>query len=198
MSNLFDPGGERILAAALTLFARHGFQRASMADVAREAGIARATLYLRFADKRALFEALAASLVDQALADAQAAWDPAADLADAIAAVVLAKELRFFRMINATSHGAELLAVDADLTSRHVSRLNERYAALLTCCAQDAEAHEADLGAFDGAAGFARFIATAGAGLKYEVRAEAPYRDAIQRLARVAARAANPRKETIP
>ena len=54
----------RILEAGLVLFARHGFPRTSMADIAREAGIARATLYLHFRDKRAVFEALAAALAE--------------------------------------------------------------------------------------------------------------------------------------
>ena len=46
-----------------------------MVDIAREAGIARATLYLRFSEKRAVFEALAAALVDEALVAAEAAWN---------------------------------------------------------------------------------------------------------------------------
>jgi len=55
MSIMSEQSVRRILEAALTLFARHGFKRSSMADIAREAGVARATLYLRFADKSAVF-----------------------------------------------------------------------------------------------------------------------------------------------
>ena len=62
MSIVSDQSVRRVLEAGLTLFSRHGFKRTSMADIAREAGVARATLYLRFADKRAVFEALAASM----------------------------------------------------------------------------------------------------------------------------------------
>ncbi|GGF81118.1 TetR family transcriptional regulator [Azorhizobium oxalatiphilum] len=47
-----------ILAAALTVFAANGFASARLDDVAREAGIAKGTLYLYFADKQALFEGL--------------------------------------------------------------------------------------------------------------------------------------------
>jgi AcrR family transcriptional regulator len=47
-----------ILEAALVEFAAHGFAAARLDDVARRAGIAKGTLYLYFADKEALFEAL--------------------------------------------------------------------------------------------------------------------------------------------
>jgi AcrR family transcriptional regulator len=47
-----------ILDAALVEFAAHGFAAARLDDVARRAGIAKGTLYLYFADKEAMFEAL--------------------------------------------------------------------------------------------------------------------------------------------
>ena len=181
-----------MLTAGQTLFARHGFQRTSMADIAREARIARATLYLRYSDKRALFEALAAMLVDDALRGAEAAWDDDGEMASNLEAVVLAKELDFFHLINATPHGAELLAIDAELTHRHVTRLDAGYTSLLTRFAEVAEQKGADLTAFGGADGLAEFVATAGAGLKHEVRTEPAYRDAVRRLARVTAAAAQP------
>ena len=192
MSSMSEQALRRILTAAQTLFGRHGFQRTSMADIAREAGIARATLYLRYSDKRALFEALAAMLVDDALESAETAWDDDGEFAANLEAVVLAKEIGFFRLINATPHGAELLAIDAELTHRHVTRLDAGYTSLLTRFAEVAEQKGADLTAFGGADGLAEFVATAGAGLKHEVRTEPAYRDAVRRLARVTAAAAQP------
>lgn len=47
-----------ILDAALVEFAAHGFAAARLDDVARRAVVAKGTLYLYFADKEALFEAL--------------------------------------------------------------------------------------------------------------------------------------------
>ncbi len=41
----------RILSAATALFIRHGYRRASLDEVAREAGVAKGTLYLYFASK---------------------------------------------------------------------------------------------------------------------------------------------------
>lgn len=47
-----------ILDAAATLFVRYGFDKTSVADIAREAGISKGAIYLHFASKDALFEAL--------------------------------------------------------------------------------------------------------------------------------------------
>src|SRR5262245_18672051 len=56
-----------ILAAALSVFASHGFAAARLDDVAARAGVAKGTLYLYFRDKEALFEALVRSAVSPLL-----------------------------------------------------------------------------------------------------------------------------------
>ena len=189
MSSLSDETSHRVLRAALTLFSRHGFQRTSMADVAVEAGIARATLYLRYCDKRALFAGLADSLVTDALRAAEAAWTPGHALAGNLAATILAKDLPLWRLLHAP-HGAELLALDADLTRRHVERLDTGFAELL---AQRAAGEPGlDLTVVEGAAGFGAFLAAAAAGLKHETRTEAAYLAAIDRLCAVVAKAVTP------
>ena len=58
---------QSILAAALTVFASHGFAAARLDDVAARAGVAKGTLYLYFRDKEALFEALVRSAVSPLL-----------------------------------------------------------------------------------------------------------------------------------
>lgn len=179
-----------MLEAGLTLFSRHGFRRTSMADIAREAGTARATLYLHFADKSALFARLAAAIVDDALAKAQSAWIEGAPLAQNLEATVLGKDLDVFRLLRSTPHGADLLDLNADLAKREAARLEQGFAALLTRRAEAAERSGARLQAFGGPEGFAAFLATTASGIKYESRSEADYRTAIRRLARVTAAAA--------
>lgn len=131
MPNVSDELTKHTLEAAGTLFARHGFHHANMADIAREAGISRATLYLRYSDKKALLEALVASLVSETLNSAEAAWRADADFAENLEATILANELIFFRLLVETPHGAELLAVDAVLTRAHAERLDREFSALL-------------------------------------------------------------------
>jgi AcrR family transcriptional regulator len=67
------PGVRRqaILDAALAVFAEHGYEAASLDEVARRAGIAKGTLYLYFKGKEALFESLIRSAIDPVLARLQ-------------------------------------------------------------------------------------------------------------------------------
>lgn len=53
-----DPRSQQILDAALTLILRQGYDKTSVGDVAAEAGISRGTVYLYFANKERLVEAL--------------------------------------------------------------------------------------------------------------------------------------------
>ncbi|SMQ86117.1 transcriptional regulator, TetR family [Devosia lucknowensis] len=63
----------RVLAAASTLFLRNGIRATTMEAIAREAQIAKPTLYAQFADKHAIFSAL----LEQLVADKHAAFDAA-------------------------------------------------------------------------------------------------------------------------
>jgi AcrR family transcriptional regulator len=53
---------EQILAAAFEVFAAHGYEAARLDDVAKQAGIAKGTIYLYFQDKERLFQAVVRSL----------------------------------------------------------------------------------------------------------------------------------------
>jgi TetR/AcrR family fatty acid metabolism transcriptional regulator len=81
-----------ILSAAERVFAIHGFDAATMEQIAQEAQYATGTIYLYFKDKHALYAALIASklssMVDQVEKAAQAAApaDPANRLRNAIQA----------------------------------------------------------------------------------------------------------------
>jgi AcrR family transcriptional regulator len=63
-------GGRRglVLAAALDTFARYGYQKTSMEDVARAAAISRPGLYLLFGSKQELFRAAVTQALDRSLA----------------------------------------------------------------------------------------------------------------------------------
>lgn len=186
----------RIGDAALLLFARHGFARTSMADIAREAQVARATVHLAFRDKTALFEHLAGQLVDDMLAAAAAAWaaDPDQAPADRLARALLACDLPLYRLLHAAPHGAELLSLDADLTRRHAERLDSGLDALLAT--QLAAIPGLDPAGFGAWADAARFIRTASAGLKHTARDEPGFVRAIGQLAYAAITAlAGPRPD---
>jgi AcrR family transcriptional regulator len=56
---------EKILAAAFEVFAAHGYEAARIDDVARQAGIAKGTIYLYFRDKERLFRAVVRGLLQK-------------------------------------------------------------------------------------------------------------------------------------
>ena len=170
MSSLSTIGVTQVFAAALAVFGRQGFQRTSMAEVAKAAGMSRAALYLRFADKAALFQDLAAWMVSESLRLAEAAWRDDASFAANLEATILAKDLPLYRLLHASPHGAAMLAVDAELTRAHAERLDAGFRALLTRRAGNVARQGGDLAAFGGEAGFGAFLAVAAGGLKHEVR----------------------------
>ena len=53
---------DRILSAAESIFARFGFRRASMSQIADEAGLTRQALYHHYSSKEALFRAVVEQL----------------------------------------------------------------------------------------------------------------------------------------
>lgn len=52
---------DQVLEGARTVFMRDGYERASVDDIAREAGVSKATLYAYFPDKRLLFLEIASA-----------------------------------------------------------------------------------------------------------------------------------------
>ena len=63
---------DQVLEAALAVFGRFGFRKASMDEVAKAAAISRPGLYLHFASKEALFKATMKRELDAALDEARA------------------------------------------------------------------------------------------------------------------------------
>lgn len=74
---------EAILRAAERVFGDKGFERASIAGITQEAGVAQGTFYLHFADKKAVFVALVEELghsLRAALREATAGLDDRIDV----------------------------------------------------------------------------------------------------------------------
>jgi AcrR family transcriptional regulator len=67
----------RLLKAAGTVFARHGYERATLDEVARQAGVSKGAVYYNFASKEELFLALLEERLVARLGDVERAFDEA-------------------------------------------------------------------------------------------------------------------------
>ena len=102
---------EQIAEAALRLFARYGYKRTSMDDIAREAGVARATLYLHFKGKDDVFRAMLASLGGQVETRCREALAQSGPFAQRLAGLMEAHHGTAFAAFSAGEHLGELKAV---------------------------------------------------------------------------------------
>ncbi len=100
---------EAIIDAAFDLFRHYGYRRTSMEDIARAAGVAKGTLYLYFASKEELFEAIARMLAARMLTAIQEAIACDQPLEELFLGVLDAKLGAVWRWIYSSPHAAELL-----------------------------------------------------------------------------------------
>ncbi|XVK46012.1 TetR/AcrR family transcriptional regulator [Pseudomonas syringae] len=118
-----DQAGEaerRLLDAALQRFLACGFEGTSCEDIARAAGASKATLYARYANKEALFEAVVRRHVATLLAPAETT--PALPLEGRLRHVghgilehaLQADTLAMMRLVIATSNRTPLLAAEVN------------------------------------------------------------------------------------
>ncbi len=156
---------ERILNAGFTLFARYGFRRTSMEDIATEAGLSRAALYLQFHNKEDIFRALATDLHEEALAQAGSVLERDERLTERLGAAVEAKTLRMLEIAHTSPHGNELMdeknRLCGDLATDSEQRFQEMLTRSLTRADKAGEIHLATSGlsAREAAEIFARAVA---------------------------------------
>lgn len=176
-----------IMEAGFRTFAAYGYRRVAMADIAREAGMSRAALYLHFCNKEDIFRSLIGQYFTQAEADLRAALAGGGALDAQICAGFQAICGEAFRAMVESPHGPELLdsknSVGAEVARAGDARLNAVWADWLR--------HEAASGrvVLDGPAGeVAQVLMAALHGIKEEARDWAGLQAGMARLARLMAR----------
>ncbi len=136
---------DRILSAAENIFARFGFRRASMGQIADEAGLTRQALYHHYPSKEALFRAVVEELHEHAYAaEAAAGLDQeqaGKGLADILAAQIGARFRYLLECVEESPQAEELLSEhqvqtrdlyqsfiehNADLRAETIDRVCER------------------------------------------------------------------------
>lgn len=127
-----------ILAAAQTCFWRNGIRRTAIEDVAREAEVAKGTVYLYFASKEELFASLASELCRAALVGVREALAGRDPLTRRLAAALDAKIGYFHRLLAGSPHAAELMDSKAAVAERSFAALERDFHAALERALADA------------------------------------------------------------
>jgi AcrR family transcriptional regulator len=122
---------DRILDAAQSLFVRYGVKRTSIDDVAREARIAKGTVYLSFRSKAELFSAIADRLCANTLADARRIVLEATPPTDRLVGVLDCYIGATHRLVAQSPHIAELTASTEALSAAAFDTLDGHIRSLL-------------------------------------------------------------------
>jgi AcrR family transcriptional regulator len=175
-----------ILDAALRVFGQYGYRRTSMDDIAREAQIGKGTIYLSFASKEEVFQALAQRLAQRMLAGAEAASRRPGTTADKLAAMHAAWFGTYADTISRSPHAADLLDAKHHLSADLAADAASRYQRLVRDVITEAAAGELDLepaGLTPGTA--AELLIASARGLEPSASSPAAYRRQLTTLVRV-------------
>jgi len=168
-----NEGGRRqhVLDAALLIFARYGYRKTSMEDVARAADISRPGLYLYFPSKQDLFRAAVTYALDGDVAAAERTLtDPERPLRDRLIDAFDQWTGRYVGPL--TTDVALLIETNPDLLGPLVTDYPKRFAAMVT------DAIAADLSAECGrlARDVAQTLLSTAYGIKHDTSTRAEFR----------------------
>lgn len=107
----------QILDAALPVFVRFGFRKTSMADIARAAGISRASLYLTFSSKEELFRAGSMRAHTRTLNDVAAVLGGKGSAFDRMEMAIVVFQQELIAPFNGSTDPEELFAANMALAA---------------------------------------------------------------------------------
>jgi AcrR family transcriptional regulator len=126
-----DPKRALIMESAMAVVLRYGYQRMTMDDIAKEAGISRPALYLVFKNKAEIYRAIAGGVMGQALVKSETALVGDGTLEDRLYSGIAAGILDPMEHLLASAHGAELLDMKHSMAREMVHEWRVKQSALL-------------------------------------------------------------------
>ncbi len=99
----------KLLNAAVEIFGRYGVRRATMADVAKEAGVSRQTLYASYASKDELMGATILFSAQHAVAQVEAAFEKVGSLDEQLQVFFQHAIIDLWEMIQKTPDAADII-----------------------------------------------------------------------------------------
>lgn len=100
---------QKLIEAAQSLFARYGVSKTTMNDIAREAGVARQTLYNAFPNKDEVLRAAIRVAAENTRTQIESAWAEQTTLSDKIETFCMLGPLAWYDMVQASPDAADLL-----------------------------------------------------------------------------------------
>ncbi len=99
----------KILEAAIAVFSRYGVKRATMQDIAGEAGIVRQTLYNAFPNKEEVLRAVIRLFAERALAAIAADFKEGQGLGEKLDILFDHLTVRHFDLLNQSHHAGDII-----------------------------------------------------------------------------------------
>lgn len=187
-----DAHGRRraaLLDAALKLFGQYGYRRTSIDDIAREADVAKGTVYLSFASKEELFRALCAHLIARVESEADKARALEGGFEARLLAALAAKYGYLYEIVHGSVHAAELMDSKNRLSADIFRAFDRRYAKTVREIVTEAVGRgEIDASAMTlGAADTAAMIMSAAHGVEADATSAAELNRRLRELVRIVA-----------
>lgn len=108
----------RTLDAAQHLFLRDGIRATTMEAIAKEAGIAKQTLYSQFPDKPAVLEAVIETIVDTLCRAVDLGLDGDVPVAERVGRALAGKFVAIHRLVGVSPHADEMFSEHARLAHK--------------------------------------------------------------------------------
>ena len=128
----------RIVDAARHLILRQGLRATTMEAIAREARIAKPTLYGYFADKEAVFATIIQALVDDIRAAVDSALSGEGDVVARVGGALAAKYKVVAKLLDGSPHADELYSEHGRSTAAQFAAVEQQIEAAITGALQQA------------------------------------------------------------
>ncbi|MDX1491645.1 MAG: TetR/AcrR family transcriptional regulator [Pseudohongiellaceae bacterium] len=120
-----------LLEGALEVFAKYGFVKTSMSDIAAESSVSRTSLYKHFPTKEHVFKALSDRMNSQVYAEVLEAYSAAADPEDKLLAVVNARVNWVYDLLHRSEFARELINEKNKICGKQVLAANDRFSGVI-------------------------------------------------------------------
>jgi AcrR family transcriptional regulator len=122
---------DTLLDGAMEQFARHGFAKTSMADIAKAAGVSRTSLYNHYPAKEDVFKALSGRINERVYGEVVAAMRAVGPWDKRLLEIINARVSWVYELLHASPYGRELINEKNRICGGDVIVANDRFAGIV-------------------------------------------------------------------